>query len=175
MAIVHGIVKQHNGFITVRSELGAGTTFRVYLPKVEADQGSLVEELPLQGQPQGGSETILVAEDDIDVRTLITSILAHAGYDVIEAEDGEAAIEQFRAHKDRITLILMDMIMPGKNGQEAYEEISRLKPGVKVLYVSGYTADFMKNRGVSEERVNLMLKPILPRDLMQKVREMLDS
>jgi PAS domain S-box-containing protein len=174
MAIIYGIVKQHNGFINVYSEVGVGTTFRLYLPismMQEPSSGGKPALLP----PERGSETILVAEDDPAVRSLVQRMLGKHGYEVILAEDGQDAIEKFAAAQDRISLILMDVIMPRKNGPEAYETISRMRPGVKVLYSSGYTADFIKNRGISEDDFELIMKPVQPVELLRKVRQMLEK
>ena len=174
MAIVYGIIKQHNGCISVDSLPGEGSSFKIYLPIYQAEQSAQPEDAQV-APPQGGTETILLAEDDVDVRNLVVTILAESGYQVIQAVDGQDAIEKFVANRDRIGLILMDMIMPKKNGKEAFEEICRLQPKVKVIYSSGYTADFIQNRGVSEEGIELVMKPVQPTDLLRKVREILDS
>jgi len=174
MAIVHGIVKQHKGFIDVASTPGVGTIFRIYLPIFDGgrcDQNDAV----VQAMPEGGSETLLLAEDDPGVRNLMSSWFENFGYRVITATDGQEAVEKFAAHREHVALILMDVIMPRKNGQEAYEEIARLRPEVKILYLSGYTADFIKNRGVQEEGIELMMKPVQPMELLRKVRQMLDA
>jgi len=173
MAIVYGIVKQHNGFISVYSEPGIGTTFKIYLPILEADQGG-DDEAAAPALPEGGRETILLAEDDPAVRNLVVTILRKFGYDVIQAEDGKEAIDLFAANQGRISMVIMDMIMPRKNGKEAYDEISLIQPGVKVLYSSGYTADFIKDRGVSEDGIDLLMKPVHPLELLRKVREILN-
>ncbi|MBJ6799912.1 PocR ligand-binding domain-containing protein [Geomonas propionica] len=175
MAIVYGIVKQHSGIINVYSEPGHGTTFRIYLPVHEAVPGAADAQAAPVEAPKGGSETILLAEDDAEVRKLVVSILGQYGYQVIQAVDGQDVVEQFAANRDRVALILMDMIMPKKNGKEAYQEISLLQPGVKVLYSSGYTADFIQNRGVSEDGIELIMKPVQPMELLRKIRDMLDQ
>jgi polar amino acid transport system substrate-binding protein len=173
LAIIYGVIKQHNGFINVYSELGQGTTFRIYLPIKESQEKPLIGKAEI-ALPAGGNETILVAEDDPAVRMLVSKILSSYGYETILAEDGERAIEKFSSHKDSIRLILMDMIMPKKNGKETSEEIHRINPDIKVLFFSGYTADFIENRGLSEDEIELIMKPVQPVELLRKVREMLD-
>ncbi|GFO68358.1 hypothetical protein GMLC_19370 [Geomonas limicola] len=173
MAITYGIIKQHNGLITVYSEQGQGTIFRIYLPIDEmAVQPVVKKEV---AQPVGGQETILVAEDDPFVRSLVSSVLTSYGYQTILAADGQEAIERYQENQGEISLILMDVIMPNKNGREAFEEIQRIRPGAKALFTSGYTADFIQKRGVSEEGIELIMKPVQPMDLLRKVREMLDG
>lgn len=174
MAIVYGIVRQHNGFIDVNSEPGEGTTFRIFLPIIEsADE--LQKEAPEMMLPDGGFETILLAEDDPDVRKFVGGILNKYGYDVIYAVDGQDAIDKFIENKENIRLILMDMIMPKKNGKEAYEIIRMVQPGMKILYSSGYTSNYIKDRGVSEEAIEIVMKPVNPMVLLQKIRIVLDS
>jgi polar amino acid transport system substrate-binding protein len=175
MAIVYGIIKQHNGFISVRSETGQGSTFKIYLPIYNVEEAGQRQEIAQEARTQGGTETILLAEDDVDVRNLVVTVLTDFGYQVIQAVDGQDAVEKFVANADKIDLVLMDMIMPKKNGKDAFDEISRIHPGVKVLYSSGYTADFIQNRGVSEEGIELIMKPVQPIELLRKVREVLGS
>jgi PAS domain S-box-containing protein len=174
MAIVYGIIKQHHGMINVYSEPGYGTNFKIYLPVSEAEQALQVPQLET-AVPQRGTETILVAEDEVAVRTLLKSILTSNGYTVILAENGQEAVDQFSAHRDTIKLILMDMIMPVKNGQEALGEITRDQPDIKAFYLSGYTADFIRSRGVNNEGIELITKPFQHLELLQKVRNMLDG
>jgi polar amino acid transport system substrate-binding protein len=174
MAIVYGIVKQHNGQINVYSEPGKGTTFRVYLPLVTDEAAP--EPLPASAAPpRRGSETILLAEDDAAVRDLEERILTGFGHKVIVATDGEEAVELFRRHAEEIALIVMDLIMPGKSGAEAYEEIRKIKEGVKVLYTSGYPRDFIEGREEIARKIELLMKPVQPMALLKKVREMLDT
>jgi PAS domain S-box-containing protein len=175
MAIVYGILKQHNGFIEVYSEPGCGSTFKIFLPIHQTEQSVALAEAAPAPMPQGGTETILLAEDDVDVCNLVVTVLTEFGYQVIQAVDGQDAVDKFLAHRDSIGLILMDMIMPKKNGKDAFEEICRLQPDVKVMYLSGYTADFIQSRGVVEEEIKLIMKPVQPTELLLKVREMLDS
>jgi len=124
---------------------------------------------------EGGTETILVAEDDERLRSLSEIVLTQNGYKVILAQNGEEAIEKFLANKERIQLLLLDMIMPKKSGKDVYDEIKRLKPDIKVIFVSGYTADRIDKDSLVGENVDFMFKPVLPKDLLRHVREMLDK
>ena len=173
MAIVYGIVNQHNGFIYVISEPGKGTTFKIYIPRI--DKGALSDMIEIDAKPpKGGTETILVAEDDISVRKVVETVLINSGYEVINAEDGQDAVQKFTANSSRIKLILMDMVMPRKSGLEAYREIRQLRSDIKVLFTSGYTADFFRSQGELDEGADLIMKPAKPHELLRKVREMLD-
>jgi two-component system NtrC family sensor kinase len=175
LAIVYGIVKQHNGYINVSSEPGKGTTFRIYLPlatrekEAESRTGGGAEAIPR------GTETLLVAEDDEALRELSSSVLREFGYTVLDAVDGEEAVRKFAERKDDIRLIILDMIMPKKNGKEAYDEIREMKPSVRALFVSGYTADIIRDKGMLGGDVEILLKPISPAVLLKKVRELLDK
>jgi two-component system cell cycle sensor histidine kinase/response regulator CckA len=173
LSMVYGIVKAHNGYIDVHSALGEGTTFNIYVPAIKVD----VEKVQSSAEPSlgGGSETVLVAEDDTDVRKLINTVLEKAGYEVIEAVDGEDAIEKMRENKDRIQLLLCDVIMPKKNGREVFNEIREIAPHIRALFMSGYTDNIIHEKGILEEGVNFILKPILPRELLRKVRGVLDK
>jgi PAS domain S-box-containing protein len=172
LAIVYGIVKQHNGYINVFSEPGKGTTFKIFLPLVaeETEAASPVED----EMPESERATILVAEDDDSVRNLTRSVLEGFGYDVITAEDGDDALAKFSEHQDRIDLLLLDIIMPKKNGIKVYEEIKRLRPDIKALFTSGYTAEVIRDKGIIEDSLNFIAKPVSPRDLLRKVKEVLD-
>ena len=173
LAIVYGIVKQHNGTITVYSEEGRGTTFKIYLPVVPTFER---QRQPFELPPiQGGVETVLVAEDDEVVRKLTRNVLEQFGYTVIEAEDGEDAVNKFMEHRDLIKLLLFDVIMPKKNGREAYAKIKIFSPEMKVLFLSGYTADTMQRKGLLEPGVNFLMKPVPVNELLRKVRSILDN
>lgn len=174
MSIIYGIIRQHNGFINVYSELDHGTTFRIYLPIQLSPHRKSADNHPMP-PPVGGSETILLAEDDESVRSMVTKILASSGYEVLLAANGEEAVATFTAHQDRIDLVLLDMIMPKKNGMEAYHDIQRLQPKTKVIFSSGYTADFLEKRGVENTEITLLMKPVQPSELLRKVREILDT
>jgi PAS domain S-box-containing protein len=173
LSIVYGIVKQHKGFITVYSEQGKGTTFSVYLPLMNRENAGSDERQHLS-IPSMGTETILVAEDDISVCTLVETVLGKFGYEVIIARDGQEAVEKFSANRERIHLVLMDIIMPRKNGREAYEEIRNLKPNIKFLFTSGYDMEIIRSRGQIGEDMELIMKPVRPLMLLAKIREILD-
>ena len=173
LAMVYGIIKQHEGFINVYSEPGKGTTFRIYLPLIKTEA---MEEQPIIAAElaKGGTETVLLAEDDPAVRKLTLLVLEQMGYTVIIANDGEEAVTKFMENKDRIQLLLFDIIMPKKNGREAYEEIKKTKPDIPVLFASGYSPDMLRVKALVDEEVPLVYKPISPQGLLKKVREVLD-
>jgi len=173
LSIVYGIVKQHNGYINVYSELGKGTVFKIYLPLTEFKTKET--ELTQFTIPKGGTETVLLAEDDADVRRLTKTTLEEFGYKVIEAVDGEDAIEKFVEKKERIQLLILDVIMPKKNGKEVLDEIRKISPNIKVLFMSGYPAEILQNKEILEKRMSFVSKPISPIELLKKVREVLDT
>ncbi len=173
LAITYGIIKQHNGYIKVCSEPGQGTEFKVYLPLVEETAVSDTKTENLVSA-RGGSETILVAEDDAALRNLTRLVLESFGYSVIIAEDGEDAITQFMENRDKIHLVILDMIMPKKSGKEAYGEIKKTSPNIKSLFISGYTMDSIKTGELTEAGLDFVHKPVRPQDLLKKVREILD-
>lgn len=123
--------------------------------------------------PKGGTETILVADDDEMLRKLASTVLGEFGYTVIVAEDGDDAIEKFKANKEVIRLIILDMLMPGKNGKEVYDAIKTLKPDIQALFASGYTADIIKD-GILDPQIDFLMKPVSPIALLKKIREILD-
>ncbi len=176
LSTVYGIVKQHNGFINCYSDPGAGTTFKIYLPLVKtadpAVQPSAISTPPVL---KGGSETILLAEDDDDLRKLIKQVLEDFGYTVLAAADGDEAVGLFREHHDAINLLLLDVIMPKKNGREAYAAMQKIEPAVKALFTSGYTADIIHKQELLEKGLEFILKPVSPTELLKKVREVLDK
>lgn len=176
LSIVYGIIKQHSGYIAASSEPGSGTMFSVYLPlskqeKTDESTGRIART----EAPVGGRETLLVAEDDPVTRALIKEVLQKHGYSVLEAVDGDEAIRRFEERKEEIHLVLLDVIMPKKNGRQAYEEIKKMKPAIEALFLSGYTADIVHKKGIFEEDINFLSKPVSPEDLLRKVRELLDS
>ncbi len=173
LAIVYGIIKQHNGYINVYSEPGTGTTFKIYLPVVTADTETV--EVFEMAAPRKGSETVLLAEDDPMVRGLTKSLLEEFGYLVIEAVDGADAVEKFRLNEESIQLLILDVMMPRKNGKETYNEIKKIQPGIKALFMSGYTDDILSSTGVLEENLNFISKPFTQNVLLQKTREILEK
>ena len=173
LSTVYGIVKQHNGYIAVDSEPARGTTFSVYLPVVKEQIKKTTSFAP--EDLKSGTETILVAEDNPDVRGLVKGVLESKGYTVIEAASGDEAVEQFFTHEDKISLLILDAIMPGKNGKEVCNEIRGARPNAKVLFTSGYAGDFIGAKGLYTENIHFIPKPLLPYDLLIKVREILDD
>ncbi len=173
LSIVYGIIKQHNGDIHVYSEQGLGTTFKIYLP-VASDNEHVTKQdaLPL---PRGGSETILLAEDDSNVRKMMTEVLQKYGYTIIEAVDGEQAINLYTENKDRIKLLLLDLIMPKMTGKEAYSEIIKADPQIKTIFLSGYADDIVEQKGMLQTDLYFLSKPVSPYELLRKIREVLDK
>jgi len=172
LAMVDGIVRQHEGLVRVRSALGQGATFDLYFPASSAP----VEQLrgPRRRRANGGSETVLVAEDESAVRRLVGRVLASAGYSVILAKDGEEALEAFFANPDRIDLVLLDVVMPRRNGREVFEEIKARAPR-PVLFTSGYSADALPAEFLTENGLFVLAKPYSPDRLLEQVRLTLDE
>jgi len=171
LAIIYGIVKQHNGYIDVYSELGRGTIFRIYLPLAEltAEEALATEYIPLIG----GMETILLVEDERALRTVTKTVLEKFGYTVIEAVDGVEAVDKFKEHKDTINLVLMDVIMPNKNGKEAYQEILAIRHDVQAIFLSGYASNIITKK-ILDEGWELLLKPVSPKELLRRIRRVLE-
>ena len=173
LAVVYGIVKQHNGFIHVTSASGKGTTFEIRLPAVDAKADP--RAAPKEERARGGNETVLLAEDDGPVRMLAERILRESGYRVLAVRNGEEAIGVLKENAGGIDLAILDVMMPIKGGKEAYEEMRGASPALKVIYTSGYTADAIHESFVLHADVPFLQKPFGPADLVRKVREVLDS
>jgi two-component system, cell cycle sensor histidine kinase and response regulator CckA len=175
LATVFGIVKQSGGHIEACSELGFGTTFRLYLPAHDEMPLAVAAGTPNRSECQGGCETVLLVEDEIGVRGLTRHLLNLKGYKVIEAGDGEEALAIAAEHRGAIDLVLTDVVMPRMSGREFTQRLNELRPGIKVLYMSGYTDDAVVRHGIYEESVNFLQKPFSPFVLTQRVRDILDS
>jgi CheY-like chemotaxis protein len=173
LATVYGIVKQSGGYIWVYSEVGHGTAFKIYLPEFT---GSLAELPPAEVllSPRG-AETILIVEDEAAVRRMAARALAAQGYAILEAANGAEALEVLARGGSPIDLVLTDVVMPLVNGRELSERLSVERPGLRVLFMSGYTDDDIVRRGLLRPGSPFLQKPFLPGDLSRKVREVLDT
>jgi PAS domain S-box-containing protein len=177
LATVYGIVKQSGGCIYVYSEVGRGTSFKVYLPRVEdtAAAPSRLAAAPPSQVRAGGQETLLIVEDDDAVRALTRTVLRGNSYNVIEAVDGDEALRWVEQHSEPIHLLVTDVVMPGMSGRVLAERVTELRPDLKVLYVSGYTDDAVVRHGLLEADIAFLQKPFSPDALTRKVRELLDQ
>jgi PAS domain S-box-containing protein len=173
LATVYGIVKQNNGHIDVVSESGKGTTFRIYLPRSTPDFPEVTEDKTKPKTIPRGTETILIVEDEETVLNLSKDMLEKLGYRVIAVNRTDEAIRIAAEHRQKIDLLLTDVVMPELNGKELAEQIRTIRPGIKCLYMSGYTADVIARQGILEHGVHLIMKPFSLRDLAGKVRETL--
>ena len=161
MAVVYGIIKQHDGYINVYSEPGKGTTFRIYLPVIAS--GSIEEKKTKEVEtPERGTETILLAEDDESLRDITKSLLENFGYYVIVAVDGEEAVKKYVENEGKIQLLLFDLIMPKKTGKEAYDEIKNITPDMKVIFLTGYAADIIRQKGLLKITIRYSTSPSHP-------------
>ncbi|HLG56006.1 MAG TPA: response regulator [Vicinamibacterales bacterium] len=174
LSTAYGIVKQAGGFIWVYSELGQGTTFRIHLPAKTGARESLVSMRPTSAALEG-TETILLVEDQEAVRTLARRVLTKAGYTVLNASDGDQALLALERHTGPVHAVLTDVVMPTMSGRKLADRLSALRPGVKVLYMSGYTDNAIVHHGVLEPGVNFIQKPFTPNTLLSKIREVLDA
>ena len=174
LAMVYGIVKQSEGYIWVESETDRGATFRIALPLVEAEAEP--ERPPAEAaRPRGGHETVLLVEDEDALRELYRQVLMRCGYRVLNARTGPEALAVAEAHPGPIHLLLTDVVMPTMSGRELADRLKASVPGMKVLYMSGYTSDAMLRHGVSEASVAFIQKPMTPPALVRKVRDVLDA
>lgn len=170
LSTVYGIVKQSGGYVMVQSELGRGTTFQIYLPLVE---GAAEKHSVAVPEAVGGTETILLVEDEESVRQLVRDTLAAKGYNVLEAENGEAGFAAAASHQGRLDLVITDVVMPGMGGREMVKQLIETRPGTKVLYLSGYTEDAIISDGSIEKGTAFLQKPFTLQSLSRKVREVL--
>jgi two-component system, cell cycle sensor histidine kinase and response regulator CckA len=173
LATAYGIIRQSGGAIGMFSELGAGTTARIYLPLVEDKANQAPEKA--QAGPVDGAETILLVEDEARVRKLIVDVLSSHGYNVVEATRGEEAIRLCKEHNGKIDLAVVDVVMPEMSGPGVVKEIAQLCPDVRVLYISGYTDEAIVHHGIPQSGAAFLQKPFMPNALAHKVREVLES
>jgi len=172
LSTVYGIIQQSNGFVKVESQPGEGTTFHIFLPRVGGTREA--EATPEAPAAPGGSETVLVAEDEPMVRGLVRDVLQMHGYTVLEARDGEEAVAVAVQYAGPIHLLLTDVVMPGgMSGRAVAERLTESRPELKVLYMSGYPDDAVVRHGVQHEGAAFIQKPFAPAALTQKVRELL--
>jgi CheY-like chemotaxis protein len=176
LATVYGIVKQSEGYIWVESAPGAGTSVKVYLPRVEAEPAA--EELRRPAVPEQlprATETVLLVEDEDMVRRMTREVLEGAGYRVLEASSGFEALRVSTGHNGRLDLLLTDVVMPGMSGRELSERLAPVRPAMKVLYMSGHTDDAIFHHGVTQAGTGFLQKPFTPDALERRVRELLGS
>lgn len=174
LATVYGIVKQNNGFVNVYSEPNKGTTFRIYLPRhagpvTEPQKES--EEKMFRGQ----GETVLVVEDDVSFLRLVATILHSLGCVALTADSPEEAIRIAKSHPGEIQLLMTDVVMPKMNGRELAQLLQPIRPQMKILFISGYTADVIAHRGVLDKEMHFLSKPFSTKDLAVKLHELLEQ
>ncbi len=175
LATVFGIVTQHQGWIEVESRVNHGTTFCIYLPCL-TENSKVLAEFAQPSEVRGGTETILIVEDEAPVRVLSRKVLEREGYQVIEADSGPSALQLWQTHRHQVDLLLTDMVMPGGlSGYELAEQLRADKPGLKVIYNSGYTDDMLGDNSPLRDNPNFMEKPFAPQKLLQQVRNCLDG
>jgi len=174
LATVYGIVKQNEGSIYVKSEIGKGTSFEIYWPTTtESPEKDYIETI--NQKAYSGKETILFVEDDEDVRQFACVALKSFGYNIIEANNGKNALQLVKKENTSIDIIITDLIMPEMNGQELASMVHQFLPDIKVLYVSGYTFDYLLKDGEIEENINFLQKPYTIQSILKKIRGALDS
>jgi CheY-like chemotaxis protein len=174
LATAYGIIRQSGGAIQISSQLGQGTTVRIYLPPAAA-KAPAAEEGARQAGKLTGKETILLVEDEARVRKLIVDVLTARGYQVLEATRGEEAMRLCKAHGGVIDMAVVDVVMPEINGPDLVRQLVPLRPRMLVLYISGYTDEAIVHHGIPESGAAFLQKPFLPDALARKVREVLDG
>jgi two-component system, cell cycle sensor histidine kinase and response regulator CckA len=176
LATVYGIIRQSGGAIGISSEVGKGTTARIYLPRAkEKEKLEMPAERPPVMVPLTGGETILLVEDEARVRKLIMDVLTGRGYRVLEATRGEEALRICRANGEEIDLAVVDVVMPEMNGPDLIRQLQPICPRLRVLFISGYTDEAMVHHGIADSGAAFLQKPFVPDQLARKVREVLDS
>lgn len=175
LSIIYGIIKEHNGYVVCRSTIGLGTIFQIYLPLLDTAPIAMVENMPEKVEREQAGGLILLAEDDETTRVLGKEILEEFGYVVVEAVDGEDALEKFRTLRERISLVILDVIMPKMNGRAAQDAIRDIDPAMRILFCSGYSRDVVASQVALDEGANYLSKPFTPKELLMKIREVLDN
>jgi CheY-like chemotaxis protein len=173
LATIHGIVKQNNGFINVYSEFGQGSTFKIYLPRLVAGTDTDMA-VPEKKSAAGGTEIILLVEDELTILRMTRMMLERKGYTVLSADTPARAIKKAKDHSCSIALLITDVVMPEMNGRDLAEQITALYPDIRVLFMSGYTADVIAHQGVLDDGVAFIQKPFSMADITEKVRDVLD-
>ncbi|QWR76394.1 MASE3 domain-containing protein [Candidatus Magnetomonas plexicatena] len=173
LSTVYGIVKQHNGLINVYSEPELGTSFKVFFPLANTRAERL--KASEKSEVKGGDETILIVEDDSEVRRIVVELLQDAGYKTIEIQDGQEAVETYKKRSGEIHMVILDVIMPKMNGEQAYDKMRDVKPSVKTLFMSGFSFDVLSKRETVPENFDFISKPLFAEEFLSKVREILDK
>jgi len=174
LSTVYGIVKQHNGFIHVYSERDKGTVFKIYFPLKESEEGRQIPA-PVPAKNCSGNETVLAVEDNSEVRNLVKTILKKYGYTALIAKDAKTALSIASSYEGRIDLLVTDVIIPDMNGMLLYYQLQTFRPGIKVIYISGYTANVLTVDDKNDEEINFIQKPFSIDDFILKIRKVLDS
>jgi two-component system cell cycle sensor histidine kinase/response regulator CckA len=174
LATIYGAVKQSDGSIEVYSEPGEGTAFKIYLPAIEEIPQHLEIEKPTSYSMPKGEETILLVEDERIVRELAAKMMKRLNYNVLNASNGNEALEIAQNYSGIISLLITDVVMPGMNGRQLAERLLQIRPSIKVLFTSGYTENAIAHHGIIEKGLSFIGKPYSARDLSQKIRQMLD-
>ncbi len=175
LSIVYGIIKDHKGYTVCHSTVGLGTIFQIYLPLLDLAPVVSVEKAEENVEDVKGGGYILLAEDDETTRLFGKEILEEFGYSVIDVVDGEEALEKFREHNGRISLVILDVIMPKMNGRCVYDAIRKIDPDMRILFCSGYARDVVISQGGLDEEMSYLSKPFTPKELLMKIREVLDN
>ena len=175
LSMVYGIIGQHGGTIAVESQEGQGSTFTVYLPRIDATEVLSPPSPSIAAGTGQATETILLVDDEDELRSVAAEVLTAAGYSVLEARDGPAALQIARQTDGAIDLLVTDVVMPRLSGRELAETLAQAHPETKVLYMSGYTDDALLRHGVSESTMAFLPKPFRPEDLLRAVRAVIEG